>query len=183
MLTCEKLPCGFDPDACPSVKKQARAAVEPDSAGLLMSHFQEPGTAIVFAPTGSGGKALAAGLREAGVEVHEISWNTHPDPEAARVLAQRLVVARANGERIAVFASSVGDLRRWSESDSRVEFVGGRPALRHVEGGWLALRDLIDAGSSALCARLVMALGIADRETARLFGLKGPMRGHAVVLV
>lgn len=56
---------------------------------------------------------------------------------------------------------------------------------RHVEGGWPTLRGLIEAGSDSIAAHLVMALGIADRETADLFGI-GPDElapGLAAVLV
>lgn len=93
--------------------------------------------------------------------------------------------ARANGERIAVFAPGLNGLQRWSEDGLKINFEDGRPMLRYVEGGWRILRDLIEAGSSTLCAHLVMALDVADEETGRPFGLRsGDLKyGQAAVLV
>jgi len=138
--------CGLDPARCPAIERP-RCEIETDPEGRLLRHFERPGTAVIFAPTGCGGKNLAARLREAGVEVAEIAWDARPDPEAAEGLGMRMAFARARGERIAVFASGAGFLRRWAGGDLGLKLILGN-------------------------ARLVVALGIADAETGRLFGLR-----------
>lgn len=153
-------PCGLDPARCPVVERP-RCEIETDPEGRLLRHFERPGTALVFAPEGCGGKALAAKLREAGVEVVEIACNAKSDPRAAEELAMRLAFARGRGERVAVFAPGAGFLRRW---------VGGDLGMKLILGN----------------ARLAMALGIADAETGRLFGLPqgerlGPERAAVLV--
>jgi len=155
----EVYPCGFDPAQCP-VAERPRCEIETDPEGRLLRHFERPGTAVIFAPTGHGGKNLAARLREAGIEVVEIAWDAGPDPEAAEGLAMRMAFARAHGERVAAFASGAGFLRRWAGGDLNAKLILGN-------------------------ARMVMALGVADEETGRLFGLRpGDLElGTAAVLV
>jgi hypothetical protein len=149
-------PCGFDPARCP-LAERPRCEIETDPESRLIRHFEQPGTAVVFAPTGCGGKMLAARLREAGVEVAEIAWDAGPDPEAAEGLAMRMAFARARGERIAVFAPGAGFLRRWAGGDLGLKLILGN-------------------------ARLVMTLGVCDAETGRLFGLRKVEPGTAAVL-
>ncbi|MBC7106941.1 MAG: hypothetical protein H5T97_13500 [Firmicutes bacterium] len=181
--TAEAYPCGFDPDRCPLMTGRPRYEIETNPEERLLRHFERPGTAYVFAYTGLGeGKALAARLREAGVEVAEAGPG--PDPEAAENLAERVAFARARGEKIALFAQGLEALRRWSESgyvDAVTE--SGRPALRKAAGGWHVFRREIQAGSNERINRLVMALDICDDETARLFGLRKIEPGTAAVLV
>ncbi|WP_156896596.1 hypothetical protein [Desulfovirgula thermocuniculi] len=149
-------PCGIDPGRCPLADVPGYRA-EPDPERLLLEHFQKPGTAIVFVPdAGYGRNALAAKLRGAGVEVVEVAWGAKADPEAARELAERMASARARGERIALFAPGVEELRRWSEGGLKTTGGDqGRPALRYVEGGWTLFWNMIRIGSSPAANHLV----------------------------
>lgn len=157
-------PCGFDPENCP-LRAKARSILEPDPAARLARHFQNPGAAVVFAPTGTGREALALGLKEMGVEVFEIGLHL-PVPEAASFLATHLATARARGKKVAVFAPGVEALRRWAENI------------------WPSFRDMLEERPHP-AGLLVVAVGIADQETERLFGVRREefAPGQAAVLV
>lgn len=181
----EEYPCGFDPSRCPAVTRP-RYEIEPDPEGRLLRHFEKPGTAVIFAPTGRGGKNLAAKLREAGVEVVEIGGSILSDPDACETV-QRLIFARARGERIALFAPGAEALRRWCQVRRSINMTeDGRPAIRTGTnwGLWETLKAQIRGGFDERVNRLVMALEIADEETAGLFGLRPgePEPGTAAVL-
>lgn len=105
-------------------------------------------------------------LAKMDVEVFEIGLHL-PVPEAARFLATHLATARARGKKVAVFATGVRSLRRWAESE------------------WPSFRDILEARPHLEASRLVMALEIADRETANLFGIgqEELAPGQAAVLV
>lgn len=100
------------------------------------------------------------------VEVFEIGLHL-PVPEAARFLATHLATARARNKKVAVFAPGVKALRRWAENI------------------WPSFRDILEERPHLEASRLVMALEIADRETANLFGIgqEDLKPGQSVVLV
>jgi hypothetical protein len=170
------------------VAERPRCEIETDPEGRLLRHFERPGSAVIFAPTGCGGKMLVARLREAGVEVAEIGESILLDPDADK-LVQRLIFARARGEKIALFAPGVEALRRWCEERQSISMTeDGKLAVRWTGtnwGLWELLKAQIREGTDKRAGRLVMSLAIADAETGRLFGLRpGDLEpGTAAVLV
>jgi len=141
--------CGFTPETCPLLK---RVRFNLDPAACLAEHFQKPGAALVFAPPGANRDNLMSMLSEMGVEVFEIGLHL-PVPEAASFLASHLATARVRNKKVALFAPGVKALRRWAENI------------------WPSFRDILEAKPHLEASRLVMALEIADRETANLFGI------------